>query len=380
MGSEHEAVHGDLAAAVELYAQRSGGLSRLRALRDAPVGFDAAGWQQAGALGWLGIRVPERLGGSGLGLDEATVLARAAGRALLPEPLIAGGVMAASVLAASTDDAARDVLDRLVRGDAFVAFAWQEALGVIDPDDVATEVRSGRLTGRKHCVVFGGSASGWLVSARDAGGIGVYFIEPGMPGVTYSAIRRADGSEHGTLLLDGVTVSDRQRLIAHGQGGAVVAAAVDESIVALAAELLGLGERALEITLDHLRTRVQFGKPIGSFQALQHRCVDLFVQKELGAAALGAVLAEWAHASPSRRSALASRVKARCANAALDICREAVQMHGAMGFTDECDVGLYLKRALVDGAWLGNAQVHRRRYAQLALPTHGCDDVAVEAA
>lgn len=382
MGSEHEAVHGDLAAAVGLYAQRSGGLSRVRALRDAPVGFDAVGWQQAGALGWLGIRVPERLGGSGLGLDEASVLARATGRALLPEPLIAGGMMAASVLAAARadDDALRGVLDRLMRGDAFVALAWQEALGVIDPDDVATEVRSGRLTGRKHCVVFGGSAAGWLVSARDTGGIGVYFVQAGVSGVTYSAIRRADGSEHGTLLLDGVAVSDRQRVIPHGQGGAVVAAAVDESIVALAAELLGLGERALEITLDHLRTRVQFGKPIGSFQALQHRCVDLFVQKELGAAALGAVLAEWANASPSRRSALASRVKARCANAALDICREAVQMHGAMGFTDECDVGLYLKRALVDGAWLGNAQVHRRRYAQLALRTHGRDDVAVEVA
>ncbi len=367
MVSEHEAVHGDLAGAVGTYAERSGGLARLRALRDSPVGFDAAGWRQVGTLGWLGMLVPERMGGSGLGLAEAAVLAQAAGRALLPEPLIAGGVLAARILVQSTSAAARDVVDRLVRGEAFVGVAWQEALGDMDPgNNVGTQVRAGKLIGTKSFVVFGGIASGWLVSARDVNGVGIYWVEAGASGVTYSAIRRADGSEHGTLRLENVAASAERLLIPHGCGHVVLGAALDEAIVALSAELLGLGERALEITLEHLRTRVQFGKPIGSFQALQHRCVDLFICKELGAAALGAVFAEWEHASPSRRSALASRVKARCADAALEICRQGVQMHGAMGFTDECDIGLYLKRVLVDSAWLGNAQVHRRRYGALA--------------
>lgn len=375
MVSEHEAVHGDLAGAVGTYAERSGRLTRLRALRDSTVGFDAAGWRQAGTLGWLGMLVPERMGGSGLGLAEAAVLAQAAGRALLPEPLIAGGVLAARILVQSTSAAARDVVDRVVRGEAFVAVAWQESLGDIDPgNNVGTQVRAGKLIGTKSFVVFGGIASGWLVSARNADGVGIYWVEAGTPGVTYSAIRRADGSEHGTLRLENVAVSAERLVIPHGCGHVALGAALDETTVALSAELLGVGERALEVTLEHLRTRVQFGKPIGSFQALQHRCVDLFIHKELGVAALGAVLDEWEHASPSRRSALASRVKARCVDAAMEICRQGVQMHGAMGFTDECDIGLYLKRALVDSAWLGNAQVHRRRYARLAVLSHDAID------
>ncbi len=372
--SEHEAIHGDLAAAVETYAERSGGLARLRRLRDAEVGFDSGGWAQAGTLGWFGMLVPERMGGTGLDLTEAAVLARAAGRVLLPEPLIAGGVLAARILVQSNAPAARGVIDRLLRGDAYIAVAWQESLGDIDPGNIETQVRAGRLHGAKSFVVFGSVAAGWLVSARDADGVGVYWIEAGTPGATYRAMRRADGSEHGTLQLDGVAVSTDNLFVPHSQRNAPLMDAIDESIVVLAAELLGLGERALEITLDHLRTRVQFGKPIGSFQALQHRCVDLFIRKELGAAALGAVLAEWDHASPSRRSALASRVKARCADAAMEICRQGVQMHGAMGFTDECDIGLYLKRALVSSAWLGNAQVHRRRYASLAVSSRDARD------
>jgi len=160
----------------------------------------------------------------------------------------------------------------------------------------------------------------------------------------------------------------------------VLAAAIDETVLAISAELLGVAERALDITLEYLRTRVQFGKPIGSFQALQHRCVDLFILKELGVSAMMAALAEWSDATPPRRSALASRVKARCADAALEICRRSIQMHGAMGFTDGCDVGLYLKRALVLVAWLGNAQFHRRRYAHFASLAHCSDERTGEAA
>ncbi len=124
--------------------------------------------------------------------------------------------------------------------------------------------------------------------------------------------------------------------------------------------------RALEMTLDYLRTRVQFGKPIGSFQALQHRAVDLHMQKELAAAVLEEALAQLdSDPEPAARAAAASRLKARCADAAVKITRETMQMHGAIGFTDEYDAGLYLKRALTLAAWLGSATAHRRRYAQL---------------
>jgi alkylation response protein AidB-like acyl-CoA dehydrogenase len=123
----------------------------------------------------------------------------------------------------------------------------------------------------------------------------------------------------------------------------------------------------LELTLEYLRTRVQFGKPIGSFQALQHRAVDLYIQKELTRAALAAAVTtiEDAGCTPQQRGAAASGAKARAAQAALAICKEALQMHGAIGYTDEYDLGLYFNRALVLSAWLGNASAHRARYASL---------------
>lgn len=371
MKSEYEDVHADLAASVRNYAERSRARARLRRLRDEANGFDREGWHQAGTLGWFGITVPERRGGAGLGLAEAALLAREAGRALLPEPLIAGAVLAAGVLTRSDSDSSNAVLSRLVRGEAFAAVAWQEALGDIDPGSASVQAIDGKLNGSKSFVVFGSEAAGWLVSARNEAGIGIYWIECGRTGVAYAPQRLADGGEHGRLDLRSVRVGHDDLVIDHGAGAAVLREAIDATIVASAAELLGVGERALEITLEYLKTRVQFGKAIGSFQALQHRCVDMFIRKELGVAALGAALDEWPRADAKRRSMLASRVKARCAEATLDACRQAVQMHGAMGFTDECDIGLYLKRALVLSAWLGNAQVHRRRYARLALMPQG---------
>ena len=149
----------------------------------------------------------------------------------------------------------------------------------------------------------------------------------------------------------------RTRLSAHRTGRAIAAA-----------ELCGVMSRALEMTLDYLKTRVQFGKPIGSFQALQHRAVDLHIQKELSSAVLDEALAELDRGPDApARAAIASRVKARCSDAALRITRETIQLHGGIGFTDEHDIGLYLKRALTVAAWLGNASAHRRRYADLTI-------------
>lgn len=134
------------------------------------------------------------------------------------------------------------------------------------------------------------------------------------------------------------------------------------------AELLGVLTKALEITLEYLRTRVQFGKPIGSFQALQHRMVDLYIGQRVCRHALDEVLAkaDVPDLDGAARGALASRIKARCADTSLKITREAVQMHGAMGYSDECDIGLFLMRAITLSAWLGGAEVHRRRFSQLA--------------
>ena len=133
------------------------------------------------------------------------------------------------------------------------------------------------------------------------------------------------------------------------------------------AELFGVMSRALDLSVDYMKTRVQFGKPIGSFQALAHRAVDLHIQRELASAVLDDAVALFdSDAGAAQRSVMASRVKARCSDAGLRITREAIQIHGAIGFTDEYDAGLYLQRAMTLSAWLGNAASHRRRYAALA--------------
>jgi alkylation response protein AidB-like acyl-CoA dehydrogenase len=138
------------------------------------------------------------------------------------------------------------------------------------------------------------------------------------------------------------------------------------------AELVGIMKRAHEMSLDYMKTRVQFGKPIGSFQVLQHRAVDLHIQQELADAVLRETVAELdAGPDAAIRARAASRAKSRCAEAALAITRAAIQFHGAIGFTEDCDVGLYAKRAMTVSAWLGNGRAHRARYAALGADSSG---------
>jgi alkylation response protein AidB-like acyl-CoA dehydrogenase len=147
---------------------------------------------------------------------------------------------------------------------------------------------------------------------------------------------------------------------------------LDYAQVITAAELLGVLKKTQEMSLEYMKTRIQFGKAIGSFQVLQHRAVDLLIQQELAAAVLAEVIQEMSHTpmSVESRAMAASRAKARCADAALMITRAAIQFHGAIGFTEDCDVGLYVKRAMTLAAYLGNSRAHRQRYARLAAVGH----------
>jgi alkylation response protein AidB-like acyl-CoA dehydrogenase len=168
-----------------------------------------------------------------------------------------------------------------------------------------------------------------------------------------------------TLRID-ATVPQGNRVIGPNEASAVLAAARDWALVAASAELLGLIRGALGMTIDYMKTRKQFGRAIGSFQALQHRVVNLHLQQELVSACVADAAEEIATTSdPVARVRAASRAKARASDAALLVTREAIQLHGGIGFTEEHDIGLYLKRALVLSAWLGNGATHVRRYAEL---------------
>jgi alkylation response protein AidB-like acyl-CoA dehydrogenase len=367
--TEHRAL---LRASVADFVARGTDLARVRRLRGTSAEYERAVWKKMAELGWLGILVPERYGGLGLGLAEMAIVARGLARALVPEPLTATAVLAATALGAGENEALkREQLPRLVAGDLLPALAWQERAGELDPAAIetrATPFEGGfKLNGIKRFVAGAAQADAFIVSARADGGVVLLWLPREAAGARLELEPLADGRSFGTLRLDDALVP-RSGVAASGAAALeALGRAFDHGCAIAGAELAGVMERSLEMSLDYLKTRVQFGKPIGSFQALQHRAVDLYIHQELASAVLEEALTVLDRSpAAAARAAAASRVKARCADAAARITREAIQLHGAIGFTDEFDAGLYLKRALVLAAWLGSASWHRRRYARRA--------------
>jgi alkylation response protein AidB-like acyl-CoA dehydrogenase len=343
--------------------------ARVRKCRSHTDGFDRSMWRAIAEQGWLSILVPESAGGFGLGIAAATIVSERLGYAGYREPYAAAGTLAAICLAASDRHAARDrFLPGMLEGSLLATVAWQGEQGGLQGDGtdiiVANTGTTRALTGAARYVSVP-AAELFIVAARGTEGLALYGVERDTAGLTIRNEPLADGTYQGLLTFETMRVSDAMRLAEGTVAANALQTAVDTTLLVVSAELVGIMERVIEITLDYLRTRKQFGKAIGSFQVLQHRAVDLWIQKELSRAALIAAVHAFPNASPGARSAAASGVKARASQAALFVCNQAIQLHGAIGFTDEYDLGLYVNRALVLSAWLGNAAMHRRRYATL---------------
>ena len=359
------------------FIARGTDIARVRRLRGDPGEYDRKVWKQMAELGWLGILILEGEGGLGLGLAEAAIVAEGLGRALAPEPYTAAAVLAVEAIAAADNARLKStLLPRIAAGETLAVLAWQERAGDMEPATNtarAAPFEGGyRLTGEKRFIAGAAGADGYLVSARTNAGLALFWVERDTPGATLELEPLADGRHFGALALEDVSVPREHVLATEAVAHAALERALDRATVIASAELYGVMGRVMDMTLEYLRTRVQFGKPIGSFQALQHRAADLYVQQQLASAVLGEVIAAFdQEPDPRTRSALASRVKARCSDAASKITRAAIQLHGAIGFTDEYDAGLYLKRAMVLAAWLGGATWHRRRYAGLMLGERG---------
>jgi len=354
-------------------------LKRVRALRDdrEGEGFDAALWAEMAGLGWLGIVIPEAYGGLELGFTEQMVVLEELGRGLCPEPIVGTVLLGAmAVLLGGSEGQKEAILPAVVAGERFLALGYQEPGSRYDPTRVATRAeRAGsgwRLTGEKLGVVDGQAADHVIVSARtdgevdDAGGITLFLVRSDAPGVTLERQHRIDGRGAARLVLESVTVSSDALLGTEGTGAAVLGRVLDRATIGLTAEMLGSMCVAFETTLDYLKTREQFGRPIGAFQALKHRAARLFIETELARS----IVME-AHAALDRGAddaeiaRLASAAKTRCSDAFMLIGNEAVQMHGGIGMTDEHDIGLFLKRARAAEIQFGDAAYHRDRVATL---------------
>jgi alkylation response protein AidB-like acyl-CoA dehydrogenase len=345
---------------------------RVRALRGSAEGFDRTVWRQMAELGWLSIGVPEAAGGLGLNLAAATTVATRLGHAGFPEPYVAAAVMAPWCLAqADAGSCGPAVLAEVLTGECVAAPAWQNDQGSLDPEQTAVVAQQDG----DHAVLSGScrfvlpaSADGFLVAARAPAGLALCWVPRDQPGLVIDTEPCADGSSQARLHFSALRLPASHCLAGAPLAGPLLRDMLDRGTVAASAELVGLMDRALEMTLDYLRTRRQFGKPIGSFQALQHRAVDIWIQRQLARAAVDAAVRtlDSPTSTATARQQAASSAKSRASHAALMLCTQAVQLHGAIGFTDEYDLGLYLNRALNLSAWLGNAAEHRRRYGALA--------------
>lgn len=344
MSTEREENLRMLRDSVAAVAPRDGSLGRIRALRFGLPGFDRSVWRQICEMGWVGLRVPEADGGAGLGMAEFCALAEELGAGLAPEPLVA---CACAARALPSED-----LPELLSGDQVVIPAWQERADTVEPGH-DTVFEPGHATGRKVFVPMAAGADSFLVAVRG----GLALVRADAPGVHLATADTQDGGHYGTLSL-----ADAPGRFISGD----LSDAIEEAALLTAASLLGVMERSFELTLDYLRTRKQFGRPIGSFQALQHRAADLKLQCALTRASVESAAAVLDAGAPRpQRQAAVSRAKARAATAALLVTREGIQMHGGIGYTDEYDVGLYLRRAMVLANAFGSARLHRSRYAAI---------------
>ena len=355
----------ELRAAVRRFLADKAPSERVRAVMDGDRGHDPAVWSGLAAQGVLGLVVPEELGGSGAGHVERAVVAEELGRALTPVPFLASAVLAVDTLLALDDDAARaEYLPRLAAGELIGTVAVAERGGEWDRTGgrtTATE-RDGRweLTGARTPVLAGDTADLVLVLARTAEGPGWFAVDGDAPGLTRDRLGALDPTRRLARLTFDATPA---RPLASADPAAALGTVADLAAVALAAEQTGLMQRALELTAEYATLRVQFGRPVGSYQAVKHGCADVYSAWEHAVS----VVRHAAWAADHDRAELpvaAALAQTYTGPAAFTAATAMVQYHGGVGYTWEHDAHLFYKRAKSAEQLLGSPAGHRARLAE----------------
>lgn len=337
-------------------------------------GYCAAHWRTFAELGWLGLSIPEEYGGLGGDPASMAVLMEEFGRVLLIEPIWAVSVLAAQTLVAAGDEAkAQAILPLLVAGEArpVLAHGEEDADGTLE--HVATRAERNAsggwtLSGSKTLVVGGNIADLLIVSARTAGqcrdreGISLFLIKPDAPGLTRHAVRLIDNRWAAHLQLDAVELSEQDLLGTLHGGHSALQSAHAHGLVALCAEAIGVMEQALWLTRDYLKVRKQFGAPLSSFQALQHRMSEMLAELELSRAMVFRALSRFDAPEPVRQLALSS-TKAHIGQSGKFVCGQAIQLHGGIGVTEEYVIGHHFKRMTLIEQAMGNSHFHLQRLA-----------------
>jgi alkylation response protein AidB-like acyl-CoA dehydrogenase len=346
----------------------------VRRAMETESGWDPELWQRIGTeLGWPAVVIPEAYGGLGLGPIELVALMEEMGAALLCSPFFSSVCLAGGVLlAGGSEEQKQALLPEIASGQTVATVAFTEASGRWDASGIdATARRDGPdwiLSGQKTFVPDGGSANLLLVATRLEGseaeeGVCLFAVPATAEGVTTRSLPTVDQTRRqGEVVLDEVRIPGDALVGPAGGGWPILSGAIDGALIALAAEQLGGAQRCLDMTVAYAKERHQFGRPIGSFQAIKHKCADMMVLVESARSAVYYAAAAQAEGDPELPT-LASLAKAYCSDAYFRCAAESIQIHGGVGFTWEYDVHLYFKRAKSSETLLGDATFHRERIA-----------------
>lgn len=350
-------------------------VSHLRALRDAKDedGYSRKLWQQFAEMGFNGILVSEDEDGLGMGHVEAGIVLQEIGRNLTPSPFLTTSVAGVAALNAGGKHLREKYFPGILAGETVLGLAIEEG-AKHRPDKIAMEAaRSGngfKLNGRKSFVINGGSADALIVAARTAGsagdeeGLTLFMVDRDAAGLSAESARLVDNGQAASVTFDGVEVDADAVIGEVDQGHAVLTALLQAGRTGAAAEMVGVGSGAMDMTVDYLKQRKQFGQFIGEFQALQHRASHLYSEMEIARASVmkAQQLLDEGSAGADVMVSVAKAKAGRTANLAV---REGVQMHGGIGMTDEYDIGFYMKRDRALSEFMGDANYHANRVAEL---------------
>jgi alkylation response protein AidB-like acyl-CoA dehydrogenase len=357
----------ELRRSVRRFLEDKSPSAEVRRLMETTEGFDRAVWEQmANQLGLQALGIPEEYGGAGFGYVELIVVFEEMGAALLCAPYFATVGLAANALLSSGDEAAKkDLLPGIAAGETIATLALTEDSGRWDTDGVTLAASAAgegwKLEGHKMFVIDGHNADLVIVAGRTPKGVSLFAVDKGASGLTATPLATMDQTRKQARL---EFASTPARLVGEeGAADGVLSRTLDLAAVALAAEQVGGAQRCLDMSVEYAKTRIQFGRPIGSFQAIKHKCADMLLEVESAKSA--AYYAGWAAAEDSDElPVVASLAKSYCSEAYFHAAAENIQIHGGIGFTWEHDAHLYFKRAKSSELMLGDPSYHRELLAQ----------------
>ena len=348
----------------------------VRHMMEDDKGYSADLWKEMAELGWLGLAFPEAYGGQGLGFVDLTVILEEMGAALLPSPFLSTVILAGqTILLGGSEAQKKAYLPKIAEGALIATLAMTEPAGRFDAEGItavkATPQGAGfRITGTKLFVPDAHIAELLVVAARTketddkSAGISLFLVEGNSPGVSTTLLKTMDQTrKQCEVVFDNVQVGRDRLLGTLDQGWPILQKVLNLATVSLCAEMVGGAQRVLDLSVSYAKERVQFGRPIGSFQAIKHKCAEMMLQVESAKSA--AYYAAWAVDEDVPEAPLAvSMAKAYCSDAYRNTAGEGIQVHGGIGFTWEHDMHLYFKRAKYAEFTFGDATYHRELVAQ----------------